>query len=345
MDGKKVGTDTEAAMSDPSISVVMPVYNASATLGAAVESICAQSFEDWEYIIIDDGSSDGSVALLEDWAAKEPRIRIFKNPENLGLPRSLNRGLSESRGRYIARMDADDICEPERLRKQVEWMEVHPDTVLCGTWVQFFGSKTHVRQMPTEHEELRVKMLLEYPFEHPTLMMRRSFLQEHDLRYNESLRLSEDLDLCHRVARKGRVTNLPEPLLRLRQHDQRTHRTQPDVLKQGVGLVYARQMEEFDLSTGDSDLYFRIRADVECCDIDDAQERTDWFEKVIRANREKKVYSQEVLESYLTRRWEDWLRVTAKHLKGCGKIFRGSSMSKRVKPGWWSRYQLSRKLG
>ncbi len=325
----------------------MPVFNAEQTLREACDSIVAQTCSDWELIAINDGSADSSRHILESYASHDHRIRILDNPENLGLPASLNRGLDEAKGEYVIRMDGDDICEPHRFERQVNWMAEHADVVLAGSWVKFFGGKTHVRETPENHDELRVRMLLEYPFEHPSLVMRRQFLQDHSIRYNESLRLSEDLELCHRVASLGRVGNIPEPLLRLRQHQGRTHKIQPDALRKGVECVMRMQMKELGLKVDEAmlEIYCSIRERCPVKELTEVRKRTQWFESVLEANRKTLVYPHEALETYLVRVWEDWIREASKQLDGCGKIFRQSRLSRKVKPRWMARWKLAMKLG
>jgi glycosyltransferase involved in cell wall biosynthesis len=116
----------------PKISVVMPVYNGKEYLALAVESILRQTFADFEFIIINDGSTDNSADIAASY--EDPRIKLLHNDKNLGLIPSFNRGLENSRGEYIARMDADDIAFPDRFKKQVAFLDDHPDIALCGSW-------------------------------------------------------------------------------------------------------------------------------------------------------------------------------------------------------------------
>ena len=123
------------------ISVIMPTYNTELSiLKEAVESILTQTVPDFEFIIIDDGSANGSDEYLN--SLRDERIRIIRNPQNIGITKSLNIGLKEATGKYIARMDADDISMPTRFEKQYAYMESHPDVVMCGSWMEDFGQST-----------------------------------------------------------------------------------------------------------------------------------------------------------------------------------------------------------
>ena len=142
-------------MTTPMISVVMPVYNAEKYVAEAVESILQQTYTDFEFIIIDDCSTDNSYGILQTYAAKDIRIRLFKNDVNNKLPNTLNFGIAQSNGKYIARMDADDISLPERFAKQVEFMESHPEIGVCGTLIKEFID-----------ENEQITRMVEYPVEH-----------------------------------------------------------------------------------------------------------------------------------------------------------------------------------
>ena len=121
----------------------MPAYNAEKYINEAIDSILAQTFTDFEFIIIDDGSTDSTCAIVESYS--DSRIRFFKNEHNLGVAATLNRGLDLARGEYIARMDADDISLPTRFEKQAAYMDSHPDVVVCGTGVECFGARHETR--------------------------------------------------------------------------------------------------------------------------------------------------------------------------------------------------------
>ena len=137
----------------------MPVYNAEKYIVEAVDSILNQTYSDFEFIIIDDCSTDASYEILQSYAAKDNRIRLFKNDVNKKLPKTLNFGISQAKGKYIARMDADDISLPERFAKQIKFMESHPEIGVCGTWLVEF-SKTGEKPVTPNitHEDIIVTM-------------------------------------------------------------------------------------------------------------------------------------------------------------------------------------------
>lgn len=199
----------------PAISVIMPVYNAKSFLREAVESILNQSLTDFEFLIIDDGSSDGSKEIVKSY--DDPRIECVDYAINQGYPTLLNIGLRQARGKYVARMDADDISHPDRLKKQYEFLESNPDYILCGARYSLLGSAATVL-LPITNDDIKLKMLYITPFCHPTVMIRNEVLQKNALSYNVDHMPAEDHELWVRLSDYGKFYNLPEPLLKYRVH-------------------------------------------------------------------------------------------------------------------------------
>jgi glycosyltransferase involved in cell wall biosynthesis len=204
----------------PSVSVVMPVYNAERYLPAAVESILSQTVRDFEFIIIDDGSTDGSRRLLEECARRDARIRVVSRP-NTGIVGALNDGLALCEGEFIARMDADDISLPERFEHQVSYLRQHRDCVMVGSRVLLIDPEgAPIRPWIDElsHEQIdRAHLSRAWPVVHPTVLIRRWALDAAG-HYRKQYETLEDLDLFLRLAEVGKLANLPEILLHYRQH-------------------------------------------------------------------------------------------------------------------------------
>lgn len=207
-------------MAEPIISVLIPVYNCRPYLGAAMDSILSQSFEDFEVVVIDDGSTDGSSEDLAALASKDARIKIFQQ-ENQGLPKALRRGQQECRGRYIARMDGDDIATPDRLAKQLAYMEQNPDVGICGAYgrtVDSEGDPMQIFQPPLEHGAIDAKLMegRASAIIHPLAFMRKEALERAGgYRIDEEL---EDLGLFLRLAETTQMANIPEVMLDYRMH-------------------------------------------------------------------------------------------------------------------------------
>ena len=201
------------AMSTPEVSVVLSVRNGGADLPKAIDSILVQTFEDFELIAINNGSTDGTRSYLDSIA--DPRVRVFHQAD-AGLAAALNRGISLARGRYIARQDHDDLADPSRIAKQVEFLDGHPDHALVGTRAEIWiGDRPSGRfhDHPTEDAELRFALLFNNYFVHSSVMTRKAALDRVGVYTTDPARQPpEDYELWSRIARHYRVANLPERL-------------------------------------------------------------------------------------------------------------------------------------
>jgi glycosyltransferase involved in cell wall biosynthesis len=202
----------------PPLSVILPVYNGEAHLDEAIRSIRAQTYRAFEFLIIDDGSSDRSLDIIERHAAEDGRIRVRTRP-NRGLIETLNEGLAIARGQYVARMDADDVALPKRFRRQIEFMTEHPRCVLLGSSVVFIdetGHEDRPHHCFINDATIRHALPVEGAVLHPAAMFRRSAVLEVG-GYRAGYVAAEEYDLWHRLAHVGQLNNLAEPLLRYRE--------------------------------------------------------------------------------------------------------------------------------
>lgn len=205
----------------PEVSVILPVYNAEAFLKEAIESVLAQTYTDFELLIINDGSTDCSEAIIASF--RDERVRYLKNEGNKGLIYTLNRGIDEALGRYLARMDADDVCCPERLQAQKAWLDAHPSTVMIATFSQEIDSKgkrlgffAPDRQIVSA-KDIRRRMPQENCITHPSVMGRAATFRKY--RYALNQRNIEDYDLWLRIlADGGIIEKVPYELLLYRVH-------------------------------------------------------------------------------------------------------------------------------
>lgn len=202
----------------PEVSVLMPVYNAAAFLKESIESILSQTFADFEFIIINDGSTDHSEQIII--AYKDPRIRYIKNETNLGLVHSLNHGLKISQGLYIARMDADDIAVNKRLQLQVHFLQNNHTIHMVGSFIEEFNANgvVKLRKYPVSPKEIRWQLIKSTTFAHPAVMFCKSLITGGDFYYNSAYYTSEDYELFTRLALKYNLANIPIPLIKYRLH-------------------------------------------------------------------------------------------------------------------------------
>lgn len=241
--------------SDILVSVVMPVYNGALYLKEAVDSILSQTHTNLELIIVNDGSTDNSEQIIQSYT--DERIVYLKNEVNSKICVTLNRGLDVAQGKYIARMDCDDISVPERLQMQVEYMEQNPNIGVLGSDIIVFGEGIEERIFTFEHDKncCKAGLIFSSCFAHPAVMMRKSLLDQHNFRYNEEYRGFEDFELWRVISKYTEIINIPMPLLRYRKHkSQETQNRSPIVLNKihkflydGVSEYVSLKKDEFTL--------------------------------------------------------------------------------------------------
>ncbi len=231
-------------MNTPSITVLMPVYNCARYLNAAIESILAQTHRDFEFLIIDDASTDKSLAILE--AYRDPRIRLVRNPVNLGLTRSLNIGLGLATGEWIARQDGDDVSTPERLATQLAFLIKNTEAALVGSQVRLvdeFGASRGRRDSPLEPISIRWASLFENPIPHSSVMFRTRLIRDEFGGYDETFDCCQDYELWCRLMARYPIWNLPERLVSLREHSASVTSTKKEEAGRLVRLVVERDLQ------------------------------------------------------------------------------------------------------
>lgn len=210
------------------VSVLMPVYNAAPYLREAIDSILSQTFADFEFLIINDGSTDTSEGIIKSY--QDSRIRYLKNAQNLGLVNTLNLGLEAAQGEYIARMDADDISLPTRFARQVAYMDQHPQVGACGTAYRYFGEVNEIKWLPSDHREAFTLLSSTSCLGHPTSLIRRSILHRYQIRYEKEYEYAEDYALWVRIGQVSHLCSLPELLLLYRWHEHNKSKTDANAL-------------------------------------------------------------------------------------------------------------------
>jgi glycosyltransferase involved in cell wall biosynthesis len=203
----------------PLVTVLMPVYNGERYLRSAIDSILSQTFADFEFLIVNDGSTDGSAEIMRSY--HDDRIRLIHNEVNERIVASLNKGMALARGKLIARMDCDDISCPDRLGEQVAYLDRHPDIGIVGTWIEFFGNiPTWVKRYPISPNRVKCELLFQSSLAHVSIMMRRDLMLKHNLRYDPARQIAEDWDLWCRSSFLFGLANVPQVLVKVRVHEQ-----------------------------------------------------------------------------------------------------------------------------
>ncbi|RLC61459.1 MAG: hypothetical protein DRI01_08460 [Chloroflexi bacterium] len=199
----------------PKVSVVMSVYNGEKYLREAIESILNQTFTDFEFLIVNDGSTDGSLEIIQGYP--DERIRVINNEQNIGLTRSLNKAISQAKGEYIARQDADDISLPERFEQQLRYFDQYPEVALLGTSVYKIDEQGRVVGRIIVPAEPGGNLLRANQFSHGSTIFKREVVDRLG-GYNELFRYCQDYEFWGRIAKHYPVRNLPQPLYKLRFH-------------------------------------------------------------------------------------------------------------------------------
>lgn len=318
----------------PKVSVVMPVYNGDRYLAKAVESILTQTFTDFEFMVIDDGSTDASVEIIKSY--RDPRIRFIQNTANAGVTKSLNQGLALAAGEYIARMDADDVSLQTRLAKQVAFMDAHPQVGVCGSWVEIIGTTAgDIWRYPEDPDTIQCRLLFESALAHPSVIMRRALFEKAGLCYDPSYPYAQDYELWVRAVKCFRAVNLPEVLLHHRLHPEQVGERAREGQQAWAAKVRLTQLEMLGVSPTTEELeihqalgtwkFQSTKAFVERADA--------WLRRLQTANARTSVYPKPAFCRVLGERW---LAVCQASEARPWRTFWSSPLSAAVPLGlWW----------
>lgn len=283
------------------VSVVMPTYNTEVSiLREAVDSILCQTLRDFEFIIVDDGSTNDSVAYLQ--SLQDKRIKLIRNPQNIGITKSLNIGFRAAQGKYIARMDSDDISLPIRLEKQFVFMEKHPDIIMCGSNVECFGAyseRTHHRI--NDMERYRISALFAYPGPyHPTIFLNHELLLRNNISYDEDLKYAQDYGIYAEISKCGQVSLLKEVLLLRRIHNRQVSSTQKEIQIRYAKITQKKLLLELldSVTEEELDIHYRYGAGY-YKDTKLSGEMLKWVYRLMEANDRLAVYNKRKFRCYV----------------------------------------------
>ncbi len=289
----------------PAITVLMPVYNAEKYLKQAIESILNQTFTDFEFLIINDCSTDNSLKIIRQMHDVDNRIRLVNNEKNLKLTSSLNKGIDLAKGKYIARMDADDISMPQRLEKQYEFMERYHEIGICGTWVQSFGLENAIAKYETKDIYIKLKMLHESHFCHPSVIIRTKILKQHNLYYNPNYLYSEDYEFWCRALKYTKFANIPEILLKYRKSKNSISATEYEMQKQNFNKVKAILFKDLgiDVTNDELDLYRNIAYHQYKNEKPFVVQAKNLLQRMLKANESQNIFQKNVFNNYIANMW------------------------------------------
>jgi glycosyltransferase involved in cell wall biosynthesis len=290
-------------MAQPMVSVLMPAYNCERYVGEAIRGVLEQSFADLELIVINDGSGDGTAGIIRGFS--DDRIVFLENEKNIGLVRTLNRGLDVARGKYILRTDADDIAFPGMAAALVGFMESHPDYIVCGGNMQVIG-EDRIFHYVSDNDHLKVFTLNKCPFSHSTVIIRREVLEEKGLRYNEFYKDGEDHALWSALLPYGKFHNLDEVTLFYRESPTQitasnSYSANYDELRRKVFAFQGGRY--FGLSADEAEVYARLVTQAKVAGRSELEKMGEVMVKALRANAENGLFSPALLRKSLFIKW------------------------------------------
>jgi glycosyltransferase involved in cell wall biosynthesis len=307
----------------PITSVLLPVYNGETYLRTAIESILKQTFTDFEFIIINDGSSDKSEEIILSF--KDKRIRYIRNEKNLGIIQTLNKGLALSNGKYIVRMDADDISMPKRIEKQVAFMDEHRDIGVAGSqYYSFSDTKLTKVYTYTESEVLRSLLMFKSCLCHPAVIIRKSVLAENNIKYDERYKHAEDYDFWVQISKISKLSNVKEFLLKYRSHDKQGSIIHNTTQKDSAEIIRENYLKDLGFNFTENDLQINniiannrlITSEKMLADVE------NWLLKLAKQNGEKKSIEHKHFNFLLGKTWYDSCGITNLGLFAYNRYFK-----------------------
>lgn len=293
------------------ISVIMSNYNTPEEyLREAIESILNQTYQNFEFIIVDDFSTDSSLKIIESYS--DPRIKLLKNPQNIGLTKSLNRALAVSKGEFIARMDADDICSLTRFEKQVEYMKNHPEIIVCGSQLEIFGngaykfSNKFPKTFIPEKELFQINLLFGNHINIPNnvAMFRHQVMLDNNLKYNEKYPCAQDFRMWVDCSRKGECQNINDVLVKYRIHDKAISSDKKDLQLDCAKSIMAEQLSwlKLELPEDWETVHWGLLTGRKTFDL----RYKNWMKTIIKHNKKYKVFNHKKLKNTL---WDKWTEI------------------------------------
>ena len=290
----------------PKISVLMSVYNSASYLKEAMDSVLNQSFPDFEFIIVNDGSTDKSAEIIQSY--KDDRIFLVQNETNKGLIYSLNLGLDLVRGEYIARMDADDVCMPDRLKIQLAFMELSQKVGVLGSdYISFSGSSSKHVSTYAGSDVIKGFLLFSATFCHPSLMIRKSVIDENNFRFSIEAKHVEDYELWTRMSFSTEFESVKIPLLKYRSHSNQVSNTYRELQKKNSDKVRFEYLKKLGFEFTEKQLGIhqlvssneKIKSFSVLCEIE------NWLMDLGTQNKAKKCFEEDSFAVVLSKMWKD----------------------------------------
>lgn len=299
---------------NPLVSVVMPVYNRRRFLPQAIDSILIQTFVNFEFIIVDDCSTDGSKEIITQYSQTDSRILMINNSTNLGVATTRNIGHLAAKGEFVAIMDSDDIALPDRLEKQLKYLEQNPEVGLCGSWIEYIGEndrKLKTWRTPLTDGEIRCEMLFAMCIANPSVMFRRALITDHLLMIDPEFKVAEDYEYWSRVLDFTKAGNIGEVLLRYRIHPEQLSLRNHHELNKTISFVHRRFLSKMGIDCSEEEL--SIHKAVSMYEHSDGTDLIPqvayWLKKLITANNKSMVFPEATFQKEISGRWAFYLLI------------------------------------
>ncbi|HMC84996.1 MAG TPA: glycosyltransferase family 2 protein [Chitinophagaceae bacterium] len=294
-------------MNRPLVSVVMPVYNAEKYLQSTIDSIINQDYPNLEIIVINDGSTDDSKKIILH--NKEPRIKYFENTENSGIVKTRNRGLDEAKGEYIAVMDSDDIAFPERIKKQVDFLEKNPEYGMCGTYFQTIDGNDKLLKnvhFPSNDRDARSYLIVKNCFCHSTVMMRSKLAKE--LKYDTGYDVVEDYQLWYKLSRVSKIINLPVYTTYYRVHGNNISTTRNNHMFDMVNIINSQILDGLNINYSVEELNIHSNSLISNKSFFEEKQKLaeleNWVLKLLsEIKKNKNNYNEFIVYKILAKKW------------------------------------------
>ena len=300
-------------MAVPVISVLMPVYNAGDYIREAIESILTQTFSDFEFLIINDGSTDETENIILSYTDK--RIKYVKNDKNIGLTATLNKGISLTDTKYMARMDADDIAFQDRLKVQYDFMEANPEIGVSGGCFEIFGNTNQLKQHPLSDLEIKANLLFSCVLCHPAVILRTALLKKNNITYGVTFDYDdkfehrilelEDFGLWHKLKSVTNFENINHPLIKYRMIGQNLSTKKEDIILERKKQFYSHVLKELNIVPNNINLLLHISPKYifKSKSNKDIYSFKSYLNEILKNNKQLKIYNEIELEKVVKQRW------------------------------------------
>ena len=328
------------------VSVIMPLYNKGPFVQEAIRSVLDQGFEDLEVVVVDDVSVDDSFIQVQ--SMEDPRVKLFKNEKNLGAAMCAQRAIDEAKGEYLIRLDADDLCVPDKIEKQVRYMDEHPEVGASGGYLQLFGDKERTWKFPEHDDDCKAQLLFGVPVSQGASIMRRSVIKENDIRYTADLPpVGEDWLYWLQWSKVSCFGNLQEPMTLYRRGEHNASFGRDKVADHKA--LFKRVFEFFDIPLSDEQLgshLYTMKVFLEKPSAGSVHRFRAHLDHLKEMNKERKIFPIEAFEKRVERSWGELFFYLPQYGAGpvkAYKAFSGSLKSEERK--YYFRYRVNKILG